>query len=357
MTTAVERWDDDDDFQGDLFAHSVSTVQASLSSRLSANSESNILDEDWQVQVTPNDEASATHAIQSAKRAGVPIPTNVPASALVGGSIKRLGKKTSRQRLDDGWGDDLDIPNGGLTLKPRKVEPAPAIFDKDDEQHDDFDEWAEGSLGIRFAGTRKQGRTRSSSYSAMSPSLGSQTAESEEDDFRGLELPTGNLDLNAMLTKRQATEAAKAPEQIPDHIEQPQAQVPKSPRFLQETDDFFDDLDVGGGDVFDPKKLTLHKKSLWVDCGYPRRQAKDQQTGPFRSSTHTNHYSHLHRQTGCYTHTKASHKHQSQSFPLGACHGVRSTLCYSTAFATYHHRRPASTVKAVNACPERQLSP
>ncbi|KAF2155998.1 hypothetical protein K461DRAFT_310555 [Myriangium duriaei CBS 260.36] len=259
MTVAVESWDDDADFQGDLFAHSVSTVQTSLSSRLSVNSESNIGDEDWQVQVTPNDDTSTTHAIQSAKRAGVPIPTNVPASALVGGSIKRLGKKNSRQRLDDEWGEDLDIPSvGGLTLKPRKIEPLPTTIDDDNEDRDDFDEWADGSLGISFAGTRKQGRNRSSSTSAMSPSLGSQTAESEEDELRGLELPDGTFDLKAMLHKRQANEAAKSTD-FPDQIEQPQAQTPKSPKFLQETDDFFDDLEVDGGDVFDPKKLTLHK--------------------------------------------------------------------------------------------------
>ncbi|GAM82575.1 hypothetical protein ANO11243_005570 [Dothideomycetidae sp. 11243] len=257
MTAAVESWDDDGDFQGDLFAHSVSTVQTSLSSRLSVNSESNIADEDWHVQVTPNDDSSTTHAIQSAKRAGVPIPANVPASALVGGSIKRLGKKASRQRLDDEWGDDLDIPSfGGLTLKPRKPEPTPTILDDHKEDDDEFDEWAEGSLGIRFAGSRKQGRNRSSSTSAMSPSVGSQTAESEEDDLRGLELPDGMFDLKAMLHKRQ--EAAKTIE-LPDQIEQPQAQTPRSPKFLQETDDFFVDLEVGGGDVFDPRKLTLHK--------------------------------------------------------------------------------------------------
>ncbi|PNS14621.1 Protein byr4 [Sphaceloma murrayae] len=255
MTAAVESWDDDMDFQGDLFAHSVSTVQTSLSSRLSVNSESNIGEEDWQVQVTPNDDNSTSHAIQSAKRAGVPIPSNVPASALMGGSIKRLGKKNSRQKLDDGWGDDLDIPMaGGLTLKPRKAEPPPTI--QDDEEHDDFDEF-EGSLGIRFAGTNKQ-RNRSTSTSAMSPSLGSQTAESD-DDFNGLELPGGDVDLQGLLRKRQAAEAAKVSESVTP-IEQPKALItPKSPGFLQESDNFFDDLEVGGGDVFDPKKLTLHK--------------------------------------------------------------------------------------------------
>ena len=261
MDADMENWDDDVDFQGDLFTHSVSTVQTSLSSRLSVNSESNIGDEDWQVSLTPNDDKSISHAIQSAKQAGVPIPANVPSSALLGGTIKRLGKKAVRQKLDDDWGDDMDFPSaGGLSLKPNtEALSLPAVLAKEEEM-DDFDEdWAEGSLGIRFAGTRKDGRNRSSSASAMSPSLGSQTAESEDDDLRGLELPEGPVDLQAMLKKRQATEAARAPE--PEVlIEHPKVTTAnKAANFLEKDDDFFNDLDVGGPEVFDPKKLTLHK--------------------------------------------------------------------------------------------------
>lgn len=257
MTQNVESWDDDGDFQGDLFTHSVSTVQTSLSSRLSINSESNAADEDWQVSLTPNDDISTSHAIQSAKQAGVPIPHNIPTSALLGGTIKRLGKKASRPKLDEAWGEELDIPaDGGLTLKPRKQRPSPQTVE---EETDDFDD-LEGSLGIRFAGTRRSTRNRSSSASAMSPSLGSQTAESEDDDFRGLELPEGPVDLQAALRKRQAQEAEK-PAITDLRIEQPKAHLEvKSPQFLDESDDFFADLDVAdGADVFDPKKLTLHK--------------------------------------------------------------------------------------------------
>jgi len=262
MATGVESWDDDVDFHGDLFTHSVSTVQTSLSSRLSVNSESNVADEDWHVSLTPNDDASTNQAIQSAKQAGVPIPHNIPSSALTGGTIKRLGKKASRPKLDEAWGEDLDFPeDGGLTIKPKKREVSAAasiLLEEEEEDKDDFDD-LEGSLGIRFAGTRRSAMNRSSSASAMSPSLGSQTAESEEDDFRGLELPEGPMDLQAALKKRQVVDVEKLPEpQV--KIEQPTAQLSiKSPPFLDETDDFFADLEVGANDVFDPKKLTLHK--------------------------------------------------------------------------------------------------
>jgi len=250
---AVESWDDDD-LQGDLFTHSVSTVQTSQSSRRSV---SDAADEDWDFEL-PNDNASTNNAIASAKQAGVPIPHNIPPSALTGGTIKKLGKKASRPKLDEAWGEELDFPDdGGLTLKPKKLEISAASFQEDDK--DDFDD-LEGSLGIRFAGTKTDVRNRSSSASAMSPSLGSQTAESEDDDFRGLELPEGPMDLQAALTKRQQVEITKSPE--PEvKVEQRKAQpsTTKSPKFLDENDDFFADLDIEGGDVFDTKKLSLHK--------------------------------------------------------------------------------------------------
>lgn len=256
MAAAVESWDEDVDFQGDLFTHSVSTVQTSLSSRLSVHSESNFGEDDWEVSLKPNDSLSTDNAILTAKQAGVPIPSNIPPSALLGGTIKRLGKKTSRQKLEDAWGDDLDFAaEGGLTLKPKKLA---VVKDEFEEERDDFDEWTEGSLGIRLAGSRKDARNRSSSASAMSPSLGSVTAESEDDDFRGLELPEGPVDLETRLKQQQAAHAAQQPEQE-IKLEQPTARTTVKSPLLEEHDDFLDDLEVGGGEVFDPKKLTLHK--------------------------------------------------------------------------------------------------
>ncbi|KAH0311635.1 hypothetical protein KCU74_g14053, partial [Aureobasidium melanogenum] len=63
----IESWDDDVDFQGDLFTDSVSTVQTHFSSRLSLRSESAAADDDWHVMLAPNDDSSANNAIQSAR--------------------------------------------------------------------------------------------------------------------------------------------------------------------------------------------------------------------------------------------------------------------------------------------------
>ena len=134
----VECWDDDDDLQGidDLQFRNISSTTVgtqsstqashhrdSISSRLSTRSDvdSNAGgDEDWQVLLPANDETSTNNAIASAKIAGVPIPANVPSSALLGGTIKRLGGRRLKKVLGDDWSDDLELPklgDGGLRLK------------------------------------------------------------------------------------------------------------------------------------------------------------------------------------------------------------------------------------------------
>lgn len=246
----IENWDDDVDFQGDLFTNSVSTAHTTFSSRLSLRSDTTPADDDWHVMLAPNDDSSTNNAIQSARlHAGIPIPNNVPPSALMTGKIQRLGNAPSRQpkppNHDDDWADDLDFNNNApLSLKLPKANQA-----QRDEEHDDFDDFTEGSLGIRFAGTRRDQRNRSFSGSqfgsVMSPSLGSVVTESEDDDLRGLELPEGPLDLGKMLKKRQ--------QQSEESRQQPTPQP-------QEEDDFESGLDIGtSNNVFDPSKLTLHR--------------------------------------------------------------------------------------------------
>jgi hypothetical protein len=293
-STRMESWDDgdfDDASDGLLFKNS--TIH-SLSSRMSVRSEAESQD-DWQFLITPNDDATNTSAITSAaKKAGIPIPTSVPSSALLGGSIKRLGKKKSSRKMevDDDWGNDLVLPSNatdGLKLK------APKIRTPVEEQDDDFD-WGEGSLGIRFAGTRQAARgARSSSVSAMSPSMGSiMTMESEDDDLGGLVLPTEPMDFSARLEKLKKEAGQLPPPEAsllpplqlrepptsaptPPVEEPPMSPVaapapglfspPDSPPALSarpkpavDEEDFEDGFDFGeGGQILDSQKLTLNK--------------------------------------------------------------------------------------------------
>ena len=259
----VESWDDDLELQGDLFTHSVSTVQTSMSSRLSIHSESNAGDEDWQVLLEPNDEISTMNAISSAKQVGIPIPQNVSSSALLGGTIKRLGKTKPQHIIEDDWGDDIELPvskSEALILKPKPSPVAARVPTTPGEIDDDFEEWAEGSLGIRFAGTRRETKDRSCSVSLMSPSMNScMTAESEEDDMTGLVLPTGPVDFAAALQKKKDAEPEQ-PEQ-PETAAETRADacrtVPEPAEAAK--DDFFADIEIGAGDVFDTKKLTLNR--------------------------------------------------------------------------------------------------
>jgi hypothetical protein len=280
----------------------MSTIQ-STSSRVSVRSESNTGDDDWQVLLAPNDEISTMNAISSAKQAGIPIPTSVPSSALLGGAIKRLGKRTSNRKIavDEDWGTDLELPTQlgeGLKLKT----PVPRTPAEDTDGFDD--DWGEGSLGIRFAGTSRGTRgARSSSVSAMSPSMGSiVTLESEDDDLNGLVLPQEPLDFASRLDKLKKHELnlpspdsspsgftlpkrAPPPTSVPvlgppleftpshapswpspsaferEATQEPE-KAPAPPAQLmgvEDEDDFMDGLDIGGGEVLDTNKLTLNR--------------------------------------------------------------------------------------------------
>ncbi|KAL8907689.1 MAG: hypothetical protein Q9207_001258 [Kuettlingeria erythrocarpa] len=390
----IECWDDDGDLQGidALQLRNVSTTttgsannslhRESISSRFSAKSDrdsSGGFDDDWQVHLPTDDEASTTDAIASAKTAGIPIPANVPASALLGGTIKRLGGRKLKKAFDD-WDEDLEIPKpgeGGLKLKKiepqdisdamrqfsgeftkptspskpksgmtfmermqsaRKDKPVLPALDKfrddDDEdffgdvptikvaksrpahkalnfepppgkptkdaedieedlefpadgqplrlstrkdgpktpasQQDDMDmEWAEGSLGTRFGGTRRDGRfDPSSSVSAFSPSTSScLTGESEDEGLDGLVLPEGPLQFDEVLKKRLETASPETAQS---------AQDKPSEKPVAKKDDFFTGIELGDGDVFDSGKLTLNRN---IKHKMPR------QTSPKRKET------------------------------------------------------------------------
>ena len=276
MVSGIENWDDADFEDGDGLLFKNSTVH-SLSSRLSVRSESNTGDDDWQVLLTPEDDLSTNQAIFSAKQAGIPIPTSVPASALMGGSIKRLGRPKNNKKIDlnDDWGNDLELPDpsSGGELKLRAPVPrAPA------DDHDDWgDDWGEGSLGIRWGGTKRDLRGgRSSSASAMSPSLGScMTLESEDDDLTGLVLPTEPMDFTSRLNRLKAAEQAplapspfasqqprdQPPTSVPDVVPAEHVPVPAEEPVYQEPaeDDFEADFDLPA--TFPPLALNQTQTS------------------------------------------------------------------------------------------------
>lgn len=379
----VENWDDGDFMVDgdDLTLRSASTTTApsrrrdSNSSHLSIRSEL----ESWagaeekQVHVPGDDEKSTLDAISAAQNAGIPLPKGIPTSALMGGTIKRLGGRKIRKITHEDWENDLELPDitqglkmkaneqtefpetlrqvsgGSVQTSPIKAAKSPALQlpderrdsgrssfgsqttpmdldkfkDNDDDddffgdgcatikvskrqaskpislitpptpqkkhqekqQDDDFEQdlelpstgtlklssrrdipktpsaqadeldWGEGSsLGTRWGGTKRDARSnRSSSASALSPSVSSSiTAESEDETFDGLVLPSGTVNFQERL---QLKRKSKSPERTPVESSPPK----KSPAAEADQPGFLDGLDIGNGDVFNSGKLTLHR--------------------------------------------------------------------------------------------------
>ena len=383
----IENWDDDDFLidGDDLTINSHSTSTHAPSHRRDSHSsfrsdfESIHGEEEKQVVLPGDDEKSTLDAIAAATKAGIPIPKNVPPSALMGGTIKRLGGRKIKKIIQEDWVDDLEFPDVGQTLKfkpqdsskfpdvlrqvsgstqpspskpgrlstssipeepeetksvaatrainlelfrdteddddffgdgcqtikvvkTREVKPismiTPPTPQKNPAQDDDFEhdfvlpldgrlrlsnrrdipktpslntfddlDWAEGSLGTRFGGTRRDARSnRSSSASALSPSISSSlTIESEEDEgLDGLVLPSGPVNFEERLNRRRQS---RSPERV---VEAPTKEPTKSPAkevvrepvkdtVKDDKDDFLSGLDIGDGEVFDSRKLTLHR--------------------------------------------------------------------------------------------------
>jgi len=278
MAPDVENWDDDADFQGDLFTTSNASSAAPpsiLSSRMSVRSESAAGDEDWQVLVTPNDASSTANAISSAKQVGIPIPQNIPPSALLGGTITKLQKKKSKRNVKEEDCDDLEIPDDFNAKLKVKANDAPRSPTTPANTNDEFDaDWAEGSLGIRFGGTRRELRNRSSSISAansaMSPSMGScLTIESEEDELGGLVLPDAPIDFGDRLKKRKELEKEQVPPtsspgavevrqepSVPSQAPQPQPQQQRKLSLAEE--DPLSGLDLDNVNLLDNRKRKLN---------------------------------------------------------------------------------------------------
>ncbi|KAG5949204.1 hypothetical protein E4U53_005947 [Claviceps sorghi] len=414
MEDEIENWDDDEDFlvEGEelSFRSSFTANTGFLNSRTSSRPPSrrrdstsshvsfrseleSVVGEETQLLLPGDDENSTLDAIAAAEHAGIPLPKNIPSSALMGGTIKRLGGRKIKQIIQEDWETDLEIPDasqafsvkpkndmefpetirqvsggsvqsspsrtteapvftqppplgqlvqpntaadapcsasnadnfedipdddgifgdGSATVKiskdkgklpssqtvscitpptptPQKAEKPQEHYDDDFEQDfelpcdgklrlstkrdiprtpslssnaDDLD-WGEGSLGTRYGGTRRDGRSaRSSSASALSPSMSSSmTAESEDEIFEGLVLPSGPFDLQERLQQRRKN---FSPERVSDNVSRsPSTAVTSDPlkepsQADADREDFFDDLDIGDGNFFGRGKLTLHR--------------------------------------------------------------------------------------------------
>jgi hypothetical protein len=318
-------------------------------------------------------DGSPAAAIKSAQSAGIPIPENVPLSALVGGTIKRLGpsKRAKKVTMHDDWGEDLEFPTmenaftvkmkefpeslqhvpvsrGFRSISPSRFNLAPvtnasvqlnkfrdttedelffgecddvptlkalpavrqvperkpsvkSIFPTppvselsfkpptsiaDDDFENDFEfptdaplqlglrgaerqrppdvhamdlgfeDWGDGDsgLGSSYAGTRA-GIERGP-HSVISPSISAMTMESEDDlPFEGLVLPDGMLpDFHNVLEKRRQAAAAEPASAEPE-MEFHAQKHPDDPT----NEEFFEGIEIGEGDVFDSKKLSLNR--------------------------------------------------------------------------------------------------
>jgi hypothetical protein len=386
----IENWDDEDFvFDGDELALpslcnsavNISSNRRDSQSSFRSDLESVHGEEEKQVHIPENDEKATLDAIAAAAKAGIPLPKNVPPSALMGGTIKRLGGRKIKKIIQEDWVEDLVIPDGqALQIKTRdssqfpevlrqvsnSAQPSPSkpprdslsglfeepkeskdprstsssfidlerfrdnddddflgdgletikvskrrqmpkplslitpptpqkpeAVDADDDFEKDFElpedgqlklsakrdipktptfaslmddlEWAEGSLGTRFGGTRREAlSTRSSSVSAFSPSISSSIAESEDEFWDGLVLPNGPLDFNERLKRRRQSHS---PARIPEETIKEESAIPEPPKTTpvskeqkeEDKEDFLDGLEIGDGEIFDSRKLTLNR--------------------------------------------------------------------------------------------------
>ncbi|KAI0884781.1 uncharacterized protein GGS22DRAFT_146809 [Annulohypoxylon maeteangense] len=234
----VEDWGDDDDFMidnDDLTFRSNSSANIHPHHRDSLSSfrsdrESLPGNEERHVHLPGDDEKSTLDAIAAVAHAGIPIPTNVPPTALMGGTIKRLGGRKVKKIFQEDYGDDLEFPlagplrlkpqdgdrypeslrhvSGPLDLSPAKL-AAPAIIqellrepvlpkslatpinlDKFRDDDDDDDVFGDGSATIKAPKLLPQSRP----ISLITPPTPSPQKKQTDDDLDGdLELPSDGL--------------------------------------------------------------------------------------------------------------------------------------------------------------------
>ncbi|CAJ2511157.1 Uu.00g067820.m01.CDS01 [Anthostomella pinea] len=251
----VEDWDNDDfmigndedlTFRSHNSAHTNSNANLHLGRRDSHSSfrsdrESFGGGDERHVHLPGDDEQSTLDAIAAATQAGIPIPTNVPPSALMGGTIKRLGGRKIKKIFQEDWGDDLELPTAGNALRlkaqdgtlfpdvlrqvsgstnlspakqfmttitqaapPHELRPkvlaAPVNLDRFRDTDEDDDVFGDGGETIKAPKLRTQGSKPLSLITPPTPSpLKKKSTNGDEDNFEmDLELPTdGKLKLTS----------------------------------------------------------------------------------------------------------------------------------------------------------------
>ncbi|KAJ4025200.1 hypothetical protein NW752_002668 [Fusarium irregulare] len=131
----IENWDDDDfvvegddlSFRSPSTATNIPSRPSSSRRRDSGSSHFSFRsevegEEEKHVHIPGDDEKSTLDAIAAAQNAGIPLPTNVPSSALMGGTIKRLGGRKIRKIIQDDWENDLEMPDSSQGLKMKRPE-------------------------------------------------------------------------------------------------------------------------------------------------------------------------------------------------------------------------------------------
>jgi hypothetical protein len=304
----TESWDSDDDLVlddnesiGDIKENAQAPTRRRTSNMRSISG-LKTLEENDKNDITQQFELSTDDiegALKTALMAGIPIPKDTPSSALIGGTINRLGTSLRQNRtvkMDD-WSEDIDFPemtslklaprqdirrtasplpaefeprNSTASINPTQVEPAKDDFEGDFEipaemgtfelksptsrrevttplPPDGFDDWVEGSLGTRYAGTRRVGV-----MSDFSPASSAITMESEGGDpMEGLEF-SAHVDLQAVLERRMKE---RAQEMSPTK--------PRMQRQLSAEDDLLGGLELDDEEnPFQASKLKANRNIL-----------------------------------------------------------------------------------------------
>ncbi|KAM6536776.1 hypothetical protein FALCPG4_002763 [Fusarium falciforme] len=131
----IEDWDDDDfvvegddlTFRSPSTATNVPSRPSSSRRRDSGSSHFSFRselegEEEKHVHIPGDDEKSTRDAIAAAQNAGIPLPSNVPSSALMGGTIKRLGGRKIRKIIQDDWENDMELPDTSQGFKIKKLD-------------------------------------------------------------------------------------------------------------------------------------------------------------------------------------------------------------------------------------------